>query len=90
MVFVTPKGLPLHYSEVLKEFKAACARAGIEPRRFHDLRHSTATLMREVGVAEDTRMSRLGHNTTTMARHYSGASEVQDRDAAERLGRALG
>lgn len=82
-------GEPLHGAEVLKAWKAACKRAGVAERRFHDLRGTSATLMREAGVAEDTRMARLGHSTTEMARHYARASEAQDQDAAERLGRAL-
>ena len=45
--------------------------------------------LRDGGVAEDTRMARLGHSTTAMSRRYAKASEAQDRDAAERLGRAL-
>lgn len=70
------------------------ARGGAHPpaaprRRFHDLRGTSATLMRAAGVAEDDRMARLGHSTTTMARHYAAASEAQDRAAARRLGRAL-
>ena len=90
LVFQTPAGRPYHGSEVLKAFRAACEKAGIPVRRFHDLRHSSATLMREADIPEDTRMARLGHSTTQMSRHYGKASEVQDLDAAARLGRALG
>ena len=89
MVFVTPNGRPYHGKDVYLAFQAACRKAGIPERRFHDLRGTSATLMREAGVAEDTRMARLGHNSTSMARHYAQASEVQDRAAAEQLGRAL-
>ncbi|MFN8631164.1 MAG: site-specific integrase [Chloroflexota bacterium] len=88
-VFLTPRGDPIHGAELLDAFKAACRRAGIPERRFHDLRGSSATLMRDAGVAEDTRMARLGHSTTEMSRHYAKASEAQDQDAADRLGRAL-
>lgn len=45
--------------------------------------------MKQAGVAEDTRMDRLGHSTTAMSRHYGKASEAQDRDAVERLARLL-
>lgn len=90
MVFVTSAGNPYHGSEVLKAFHLACKRAGIRERRFHDLRGTNATLLRAAGVTEDTRMARLGHSTTTMARHYAKASEDQDRVAADTLGRALG
>jgi integrase len=90
LVFVTPEGEPYHATDVLKAFHAACAAAKIPERRFHDLRGTSATLLRADGVAEDTRMARLGHSTTTMARHYAQASEDQDRAAADGLGKALG
>jgi integrase len=88
-VFVTPQGRPYHGAEVLDAFHAACRRAGIRERRFHDLRHSSAHLLADAGVTEDVRMGRLGHSTTTMSRHYAGASEARDRDAAERMGKAI-
>jgi integrase len=75
---------------VLEAFHAACDAAGIPRRRFHDLRGSSATLMRELGVAEDARMARLGHSTTDMARHYGKASTAQDRDAVTRLAEVIG
>jgi integrase len=90
LVFTDDRGRPYHQADVGKAFHAACKRAGIAERRFHDLRHSSAHLLADAGVAEDTRQARLGHSTTSMARHYSGASEAQDREAAERLGAALG
>jgi integrase len=89
LIFPTPEGQPYHQSELLRAFHAACDSAGIPRRRFHDLRGTSATLMRAAGVPEDDRMARLGHSTTDMARHYAAASEVQDRAAADRLGEAL-
>ena len=90
LVFVTPRGEPIHQSEALRLFHEACDRAGVPRRRFHDLRGTSATLMREVGVPEDDRMARLGHSTTEMARHYAGASETRDRLAVDRLAEAIG
>lgn len=88
-VFLTPKGEPYAGWTVLRLFHEACDAAGIPRRRFHDLRLTAATLLRDLGVAEDTRQARLGHATTDMARHYAKASETQDRLAAERLDAAL-
>jgi integrase len=89
-IFVTEQGEPPHNADVLRAFHAACDAAGIARRRFHDLRGSTATIMRDLGVPEDARMARLGHETTDMARHYGRASESRDRDAVESLAEALG
>lgn len=90
LVFRTETGQPYHQSTVLNAFHAACERAGLERHRFHDLRVTSATLMRERGVPEDVRMSRLGHVTTSMARHYAVDREGYDKRAVEQLEEALG
>jgi integrase len=90
LVFVTERGQPFHRPAILRRFHEACDAAGIERRRVHDLRHSTAHMLADLGVTMEARKARLGHTTDAMATHYSGASEVQDRLAVERLGEALG
>lgn len=89
-VFTDERGDPHDHKRVLSAFHAACDAAGIPRRRFHDLRGSSATMLRALDVPEDTRMARLGHSTTDMARHYGKASERQDREAVERLEEAIG
>lgn len=89
LVFPSIKGQPLVNRVVLNAWHAACDKAGIERRRFHDIRHSANALQRELGTAEDVRMGRYGWSTTGMARRYGKASETQDRLAADRLGEAL-
>lgn len=90
LVFVTPTGQPIHASAIRRRFDEACAAAGIERRRFHDIRHAAAHLMADAGVPAEARKARLGHHTDAMAAHYAGASEAQDRLAADMLGRAIG
>ncbi|HEV8545006.1 MAG TPA: tyrosine-type recombinase/integrase [Candidatus Limnocylindrales bacterium] len=89
LMFVDEHGEPLHGARVLDEFKAACRRAGIEPRRFHDLRVTAATLLGELGVAEEVRMARLGHATKAMARHYAIDTETRDRAAVDQLAEVI-
>jgi integrase len=89
LVFVTERGDPYHPSYVLHAFRRACDAAGIPRRRVHDLRGTHATLLRASGVTEDTRMARLGHSTTTMARHYAKASIDQDQAAADLMDEAM-
>lgn len=90
LVFVTVSGLPWERSAILRAWHAACDVAGVDRRRFHDLRVSAATLLQELGVDEAIRMARLGHATTAMARHYAVARDELDREASRRLAEAIG
>lgn len=90
LVFVTPGGYPIDRHAAMAEFRGACDRAGIARRRVHDIRHSSGTIMRDLGIDRETRKARLGHSTDKMAARYSRASEAQDRAAVERLAEAIG
>lgn len=70
-------------------FRDACDRAGIARRRVHDIRHSNATIMRELGIAKEVRKARHGHSTDEMDERYSRPSETQDRAAAELFAEAI-
>lgn len=89
LVFTTPDGEPLFGWAVLRAFHAALDRAGLRRRRFHDLRGTSATLLRQLDVPEDLRMARMGHNTAAMQRHYGQTSAGFDREAARALGDAI-
>lgn len=82
-------GQPLKSWDVLRRFHAALERAGLARRRFHDLRGTSATVMRALGIPEDVRMMRLGHSTVDMARHYGQATVGLDRAASAALGNAI-
>lgn len=45
LVFCSTIGTPLDPSNVTKQYRDVLARAGIEQRRFHDLRHSCGTFL---------------------------------------------
>jgi integrase len=67
LVFTRDDGSPLHRSAVTHSFKAALAAAGLPDVRFHDLRHSAATLMLERTGGEIKAVSTtLGHSTITL------------------------
>lgn len=90
LVFVTPAGLPWGRSEILRAFHAALATAGVRRRRFHDLRHSSQTILEDLGVDEKTRMDRAGHATKAISRRYSHGSEAQQLAASVAIARAIG
>lgn len=82
-------GRPLNGGWVSHRWAVIATSAGVGVT-FHGLRHTNATILRDRGVPEDVRMSRLGHTTTGMARRYAHATESPDRDAARALDEALG
>ncbi|MFD6780043.1 tyrosine-type recombinase/integrase [Streptomyces diastaticus] len=50
LVFTTPTGGPLDPANLTRRFRSFLDRTGLRRIRFHDLRHSTATLLLEQGV----------------------------------------
>ena len=72
-VFANPDtGRP--YTNVGKSFAAACKDAGIQDLTFHDLRHTFASRLREMGVDAITRRDLLGHSTVEMSDDYTHSS----------------
>lgn len=89
LVFLTETGQPYHSKGFSDAFDDACRIAGLGERRVHDLRHTNLRLLNDLGVPEEVRMARAGHEEKRTHRDYAGASAEQDRLAADGLGRAL-
>jgi integrase len=68
LVFPSQVGTPLSSSNLLKEFKALAGEARISQIRFHDLRHTAASLMLNRGKPLIAVSRILGHSkpSTTM------------------------
>ncbi|MCT6777851.1 tyrosine-type recombinase/integrase [Streptomyces sp. CS7] len=49
-VFITAQGRPIDPTNLTRTFTTLLRTAGLRRIRFHDLRHSTATLLLEQGV----------------------------------------
>ena len=87
LVFTTPIGTPMEPANVNKIFAALCARSGVRRIRFHDLRHSCATLLYELGVPIENIQDVLGHSTPVITKLlYVDGTEKMQRAAADRLG----
>jgi integrase len=66
-------------------------RAGLQQRRFHDLRHSCATLLLVQGVSPRVVMDVLGHSQIALTMNtYSHVIPGLRRDAADRMQDLLG
>ena len=61
LVFAYPDGRPLDPGVISHSFAAVLKRAGLPHIRFHDIRHTHATLMLKAGVHPKVVSERLGH-----------------------------
>jgi integrase len=83
LVFTRPDGGPLHPEYVRRQFDRHIHRAELPRIRFHDLRHTHATLALQAGVHPKIVSERLGHATVAMTLDvYSHAIPALQQDAA--------
>ena len=86
LVFCTDRGRPLSWRNVTREFKRFLRTAGLKEIRFHDLRHTNATLLLEAEVHPKVVQERLGHSTIGVTLDiYSHVMPSLGRGAADRL-----
>jgi len=90
LVFTTPIGTPIDPRNVNRQLDALIERAGVRRLRFHDLRHTCATLLLAQGVDLRVIMQILGHSTvSTTADIYSHFLPGALAETVDRLGDAL-
>ena len=84
LVFTSSVGTGLDGPNVTKSFQRLLHSAGLEHRRFHDLRHSCATLLLAQDVAPRVVMEILGHSqiALTMNTYTHVMPELRERAAA--------
>lgn len=61
LVFCTDTGRPISPRNLVRQFKSLLQKAGLPNVRFHDLRHTHASLLLELGVHDKVVSERLGH-----------------------------
>jgi integrase len=83
IVFTNELGKLLQPRNFLRNFKGALRKAGIDPIRFHDLRHTFALLSLQAGTDIKTLQNDLGHESieTTLDK-YGHVNEAMKREAA--------
>jgi integrase len=86
LVFCTPIGTPLDYSNVRREFHAVLKAAALPMMRIHDLRHTGASLLVSQGVHLKVIQDMLGHSQISLtADTYSHVGEPQRRESAHQM-----
>ncbi len=90
LVFCTSVGTPLNPSKVVERFKTLLKKAGLPEIRFHDLRHSAASILLSMGVHPKVVQELLGHNQIIMTMDiYSHVLPTMQKDAVNKLNDAL-
>ncbi|MEH0630770.1 tyrosine-type recombinase/integrase [Streptomyces stelliscabiei] len=91
LIFTTLKGQPLDPTNLTRRFRRLLHCSGLRTIRFHDLRHSTATLLLEQGVDLVVIKELLGHaHIGVTAGVYAHVRLRLQRQAIDTLGNALG
>ena len=86
MIFAHKDGRPYRPEWVLREFKSLLAQAGIRDIRFHDLRHTAASLMLSSGMPVIQVSRQLGHSQpSTTLNVYGHFIPGLSQDAAEKV-----
>ncbi|MBT3165692.1 site-specific integrase [Streptomyces sp. Vc74B-19] len=81
-VFVGAKKATPRRNHFNRLWHKACADAGVEGLRFHDLRHTGNTLASRTNASTKELMARLGHSTARAALIYQHADFDREREIA--------
>lgn len=81
LVFCSPAGSPLPFSQCRSPIQRACKRAGIREISWHVLRHTFASHLAMRGVALKAVQEMLGHESITVTMRYAHLAPHVARDA---------
>jgi len=86
LVFATTSGKFIEPSELYRMFQKLLGEAGLPKLRFHDLRHSAASILLVMGVHPKVVQELLGHSNIAMTLNiYSHVLPSLQQEAMERL-----
>jgi integrase len=70
LIFSNERGRPLDGGRILSDLKAILKDAGLPILRFHDLRHTCATILVALGENVKTVQETLGHSTPAITLQF--------------------
>lgn len=91
LVFTTATGRHIEPRNLNTAYGRLLARSGVRPIRFHDLRHTCATLLLSRGVSPRMVMDILGHSQIAVTMNiYGHVVPAMQQEAASEMDAALG
>jgi integrase len=92
LVFANGQGRPINPSNLLsRSYRPLLTKAGLPTVRFHDLRHTAATLLLGEGVHPKIVSEMLGHSTVGITLDlYSHVTPTMQQEAADTLDSLIG
>jgi len=86
LIFSTSSGKPFDSRNILKRIKTIYKHMGIEEKNFHDLRHTYATRLFELGEQPKTVQALLGHsNVNVTLSTYTHVLDITKEKAASKI-----
>lgn len=89
-MFTTKTGLPVKPRNLNRSFGRICDDHGIRRLKIHALRHTTASLLKALGVPPKDAQVTLGHaHASTTEQIYTHVDQAAMREAITKLNRLL-
>jgi integrase len=85
MIFTTGIGTYINQSKVSQEFKRILRENGLPDIRFHDLRHTSISLLLDMGMPVNTVQSRAGHSKASVTTDIYGHAMARSQEQAARM-----
>jgi integrase len=82
MIFTTSIGTYIDQSKVSREFKRILRENDLPDLRFHDLRHTSISLLLDIGTPVNTVQRRAGHSKASVTTDIYGHVMAHSQDAA--------
>ncbi|WP_327402349.1 site-specific integrase [Streptomyces sp. NBC_01288] len=90
LVFTTLAGTPIEPRNFVRSFQAICKQYGLRIIKVHALRHTAATMLKDLGIPARDAQIILGHaRITTTQELYQHGDSSTNRNALERMESAL-
>jgi integrase len=91
LVFTIRTGRPIEPRNLVRSFRRICDGKGLRVISLHHLRHTTATLLKNLGVPARDAQLILGHSRLAVTLEiYSHEDKQAQRDALGKISDALG